>query len=45
MQFIKKILTGLLDLPSAAKPAERWNLDKRFTTCGDACVRTPTAPP
>ena len=27
------------------KPAERWNLDNRFTTRFDVCVRTPTDPP
>ena len=35
---------GLLR-PSAVRPALRWNLDRRFTTCGVACVRIPTGPP
>jgi len=35
---------GLLR-PSAVRPALRWNLDRRLTTCGVACVRIPTGPP
>lgn len=31
--------------PSTDRPADRWNRDNRFTTCGEPCVRTPAAPP
>lgn len=37
--------TGLLQRPSVVRPADLWNLDILLTTCGVACVLTPTLPP